>query len=278
MPLTPSQTRALLEELGHRPKKQLGQNFLIDGNIVRKSLELAEVKAADHVVEIGPGLGTLTEALLNAGAIVHAVEKDLTLAAHVELLANKNPNLHLITGDALDHPLGDLPADATNYKIVANLPYAISTPWMAAVLKNRLPIVMTLMLQKEAAQRYAANAGTKQFGAISIFLHAAFDILPGHNVSGACFYPKPDVGSTLLHLRRKEMPYRFSNKGIQLIREVFQQRRKQISSLLRRAKSDTATHWLNKLDAVKIDPTHRPEQIETEKWIELDRTSLLVDS
>ncbi|MDQ8185506.1 16S rRNA (adenine(1518)-N(6)/adenine(1519)-N(6))-dimethyltransferase RsmA [Pelagicoccus sp. SDUM812002] len=271
MPLSPSQTRVLLEQLGHRPKKQLGQNFLIDGNIVRKSLELAEVKEGDHVVEIGPGLGTLTQALLDAGAIVHAVEKDPVLGSHVEAIANNESRLHLIKGDALVHPLGDLPADVSDYKIVANLPYAISTPWMATVLEDRLPCVMTLMLQKEAAQRYAAKAGTKQFGAISIFLHAAFDVLPGHDVSGSCFYPKPDVGSTLLHLRRKAAPFRFRPQSTQLIREIFQQRRKQISSLLRKSNSDTASHWLESLQSIGIDPSARPEQIDAEKWISLEK-------
>lgn len=273
MPLSPSQTRELLEQLGHRPKKQLGQNFLIDGNIVRKSLELAKVGEGDHVVEIGPGLGTLTRALLDAGAIVHAVEFDPTLGNHVESIAATEPNLHLTKGDALDTPLGDLPADVPDYKIVANLPYAISTPWMAAVLERQLPSVMTLMLQKEAAQRYAAQPGTKNFGAISIFLHAAFDILPGHDVSGSCFYPKPDVGSTLLHLRRKAEPYRFSAEGAKLIRDVFQQRRKQIASLLRKAKSDTAQRWLDSLESVGVTTNSRPEQIPTPAWIELDRSS-----
>ncbi len=272
MPLSPSQTRDLLEQLGHRPKKQLGQNFLIDGNIVRKSLDLAEVTSGDHVVEIGPGLGTLTQALLNAGAIVHAVEFDPTLGAHIESIAADAPNLHLVKGDALDHPLGDLPENIEDYKIVANLPYAISTPWMAAVLESRVPSVMTLMLQKEAAQRYAAKPGTKQFGAISIFLHAAFDVLPGHDVSGSCFYPKPDVGSTLLHLKRKQSPFRFSPESIQLIREIFQQRRKQISSLLRKSKSDTATRWLENLEAAGIAPSARPEQIDTKNWILLEQS------
>ncbi len=271
MPLSPSQTRALLDQLGHRPKKQLGQNFLIDGNIVRKSLELASVQAGDHVVEIGPGLGTLTQALLEAGAIVHAVEKDPALGAHVSKIADANPNLHLIEGDALDHPLGDLPSHASEYKIVANLPYAISTPWMAAVLDGPLPSVMTLMLQKEAAQRYAAKAGSKQFGAISIFLHAAFDVLPGHDVSAGCFYPKPDVGSTLLHLRRKPLPYRFSAEGRQLIRAVFQQRRKQIASLLRQQESALAQRWLDALPILDIDAQLRPEQIAAPLWIELDQ-------
>lgn len=272
MPLSPSQTRELLESLGHRPKKQLGQNFLIDGNIVRKSLELAEVQPGDRVVEIGPGLGTLTQALLDAGAIVHAVEKDPTLGEHVAGIAAAHPNLHLIQGDALDTPIGDLPEEIADYKIVANLPYAISTPWMAAVLVGKLPRVMTLMLQKEAAQRYAARAGSKQFGAISVILHAAFDILPGHDVAGSCFYPKPDVGSTLLHLRQKAKPYRFSSQGARIVREVFQKRRKQISTLLRQYGSDTSKLWLDSLEKVGIDPMARPEQIEVEQWIALDRS------
>lgn len=270
MPLSPSQTRALLEQLGHRPKKQLGQNFLIDGNIVRKSLELAAIQAGDQVVEIGPGLGTLTLALLDAGAEVHAVEKDPTLGDYVERLAGDRPNFHLVKGDALDFPRGSLPTAARDYKIVANLPYAISTPWMAEVLQGQLPSVMTLMLQKEAAHRYAAQAGSKQFGAISIFLHAAFDILPGHDVSASCFYPKPDVGSALLHLKRRGQPYRFSPEGGALVREVFQQRRKQIASLLRRSSSPTAERWLALLPELRIPSNSRAEQIPVKSWIALD--------
>lgn len=271
-PLSPSETRKLLEQLGHRPKRKLGQNFLIDGNIVRKSLELAKVEADDHIVEIGPGLGTLTHALLAAGAKVYAVEMDKTLGAYIgETEKNFKGQLDLVRGDALDHPLGNLPESVTEFKIVANLPYAISTPWMAAVLESRLPQVMTLMLQKEAAQRYAAQVGGKQFGSISIILQAAYDILPGHDVSGSCFYPKPDVGSTLLHLRLKKKPYLFSLSGRKLIREVFQQRRKQISSLLKQSKRDLSTTWLHNLESLAIAANARPEQIDVEQWIKLDQ-------
>ena len=141
---------------------------------------------------------------------------------------------------------------------------------MAAVLDSKLPSVMTLMLQKEAAQRYAAKAGGKQFGSISIFLQAAFEILPGHDVSGACFYPKPDVGSTLLHLRLKAKPYLFSQEGRELAREVFQQRRKQISSLLKQSKRPLSDKWLAQLEQASIAPNARPEQIEVAQWIQLD--------
>ena len=105
MPLSPSATRELLASLGHQPKRFLGQNFLVDGNIVRKSLELAGVKAGDAVIEIGPGLGTLTSALLEAGAEVWAVEKDRQLHAHLAAtLAGTHPRLHLLEGDAVEHP------------------------------------------------------------------------------------------------------------------------------------------------------------------------------
>ena len=132
MALTPSGTREILARLGHTPKRFLGQNFLVDGNIVRKSLELAEISEGDTAVEIGPGLGTLTEALLEAGADVWAVERDRTLFEHLgATLAPRFPqSLHLIEGDAVELPLAGLPAArADACKIVANLPYAISTPY-----------------------------------------------------------------------------------------------------------------------------------------------------
>ncbi|HEY1109385.1 MAG TPA: rRNA adenine dimethyltransferase family protein, partial [Opitutaceae bacterium] len=203
MPLSPTATRDLLAQLGHLPKRFLGQNFLVDGNIVRKSLELAEVKSGDTVIEVGPGLGTLTSALLEAGAHVWAVEKDRTLHAHLEasVLPRFPATFHLLEGDAVEHPLAALPVPPpADFKVVANLPYAIATPWLDEVLSGPLPVRLVLMLQLEAAQRYSAQPGSKSFGAISIFLQAAYDIAPGHKVAAACFHPRPDVESHLLHL------------------------------------------------------------------------------
>jgi 16S rRNA (adenine1518-N6/adenine1519-N6)-dimethyltransferase len=229
MALTPTETRDLLARLGHAPKRFLGQNFLVDGNIVRKSLELACVAPGDAIVEIGPGLGTLTGALLEAGAEVWAVEMDRTLHAHLESgLASAFPGtFHLAEGDAVEMPLAGIPpVRAAECKVVANLPYAISTPWMDAVLSGPLPSRMELMLQREAADRYAAVPGTPSFGAISIFLQAAFDMAPGHKVSSACFHPRPDVDSALLNLVRKPSPFVFAPEHKVLIRRCFQQRRK----------------------------------------------------
>src|SRR3954469_15517838 len=133
MPLSPTATRELLAQLGHTPKRFLGQNFLVDGNIVRKSLELAQVQPGDVVVEVGPGLGTLTTALLETGAEVWAVEKDRALHAHLEsVLQPRFPErFHLLEGDAVEHPLARLSfarsdSAPANFKIVANLPYAIA--------------------------------------------------------------------------------------------------------------------------------------------------------
>jgi 16S rRNA (adenine1518-N6/adenine1519-N6)-dimethyltransferase len=269
MPLTPTATRELLSRLGHQPKRFLGQNFLVDGNIVRKSLELADIVAGDTVVEIGPGLGTLTAALLKAGAIVWAVEKDRCLHEHLSTtLAVEFPQtFHLLEGDAIEHPLAGLDAATTPmFKVVANLPYAISTPWMDAVLSGPLPIRMVLMLQQEAAQRYTASHGSKQFSAISIFLQAAYDLAPGHKVPAACFHPRPDIESYLLHLVRKPEPFVFSRETKLLIRACFQQRRKQIAALLRGRLADHGQPWLDELSRNHLGPQARPEEIPLELW------------
>jgi 16S rRNA (adenine1518-N6/adenine1519-N6)-dimethyltransferase len=271
MPLTPSGTRELLARLGHQPKRFLGQNFLVDGNIVRKSLELAGITTGDVVVEVGPGLGTLTSALLEAGAEVWAVEKDRQLHAHLtETLVPAHPNFHLLEGDAMDDPIAALPAErAQRFKIVANLPYAISTPWMDAVLSGPLPERMVLMLQEEAARRYVAEPGTKLFGAISIFLQSAYAVDPGHRVGAGCFHPRPDVESYLLNLGRLPVPFIFPVETKAHIRACFQQRRKQLGSILRdRLPAPAAAAWFARLEAAGYSAQSRAEQIPVALWRE----------
>lgn len=296
MPLSPSATRELLARLGHEPKRFLGQNFLVDGNIVRKSLELAQVQAGDTVVEIGPGLGTLTAALLAAGAEVWAVEKDRNLHAHLaETLAKDQPRFHLLEGDAVEHPLAGFdpleagcphpaagahdnprgegtpspPSAVRPFKIVANLPYAIATPWLDGVLSGPLPGRLVLMLQQEAAQRYVAQPGSKTFGAISIFLQSAYAVAPGHKVDASCFFPQPDIESYLLHLTRLPEPYVFPAAAKALIRACFQQRRKQIGGLLRGKLPDGGAAWLAQLTAAGLGAHTRPEQIPAAHWRQL---------
>ncbi len=275
MPLSPTATRDLLAQLGHQPKRFLGQNFLVDGNIVRKSLELAAVAPGDTVVEVGPGLGTLTTALLGAGAEVWAVEKDRVLHEHIAAtLGIQFPGrLHLLEADAMDYPLAGLVArPGLDFKIVANLPYAISTPWMDAVLSGPLPARMVLMLQQEAAQRYVAKPGTKLFGAISIFIQGAYDLAPGHKVGASCFFPRPDIESYLLHLVRKPEPFVFSAATKKVIRACFQQRRKQIGALLRGQLPDQGAAWLAELSALGLSSRSRPEEIPAACWTKLTTT------
>jgi 16S rRNA (adenine1518-N6/adenine1519-N6)-dimethyltransferase len=272
-PLSPSSTRALLASLGHAPRHHLGQNFLVDGNIVRKSLELAGVAPGEVIVEVGPGLGTLTSALLEAGATVWAVERDARLFNHLrETLLPLHPaSLHLLEGDAVEHPLAGLPGGA--FKVVANLPYAISTPWMDGVLGGPLPSRMVLMLQVEAARRYAARPGGKDFGAISIFLQAAYEAAPGHAVSPACFYPAPKVESFLMHLVLRREPLRFAPGTRELIRLFFQHRRKQVGALARERLGPRAAPWFEALHAAGLSDRARPEEIPVPLWARLGASS-----
>lgn len=273
--LTPSATRQLLDRLGHHPNRRWGQNFLIDPNIVRKSTLLAGLLPGSAVVEIGPGLGALTAALLETGAEVYAVEIDPRLAGHLRQLwpVGQHPwaeRFHLLEGDAVQHPLAGWPGASGGpglhapVKVVANLPYAISSPWLEAILAGPLPASLVLMTQKEAADRYAAEPGGKDFGAVSIFLQSAYARLPGHAVSRSCFFPSPDVDSVLLHLDRRPAPFVFPAPIRRLIRDCFTQRRKQIGALAKR--------WpgLGPLLAVlpdwNLDRQARPEQIPIPAW------------
>lgn len=269
--LSPSQTTEILREIGHTPVKKFGQNFLVDANIVRKSLELADVFAGDTVVEVGPGLGTLTGALLERGAKVYAVELDKRLFEFLKSRFGGNPNLDLINADAVEYPLANLPPDAENFKVVANLPYAISTPWLDKILAGRLPQKMSLMLQKEAALRFAARNGSGEFSPISVLLSEAYDVQTPHKVSAACFHPRPSVDSMLLPLSKKPNAYTFAQKTRELMRAVFSKRRKQILSIAKSAGEDSAIllEWLEA--SPDLPPDRRPEAIENRHWVNLDK-------
>ncbi|MDQ8193330.1 16S rRNA (adenine(1518)-N(6)/adenine(1519)-N(6))-dimethyltransferase RsmA [Coraliomargarita sp. SDUM461004] len=272
MPLSPTATRELLHQLEHLPNKKLGQNFLVDGNIVRKSIELAELDVNSAVVEIGPGLGTLTRAILASGASLWAVERDSTLAAHLRSnVVPGQPRLQLIEADCLDYPIAAIPSEQANagYKIVANLPYAVSTPWMDAVLSGPLPQRMVLMLQKEAADRYVASHGSKTFGAISIFLQSAYSMHSRHLVSAQCFHPAPKVDSVLLRLDLKETAVHFPREIRECIRRIFTQRRKQLGSLCKKESIPGLSDWFAHLIAKGYSPNIRPEAITYQDWSEL---------
>ena len=269
MPLSPTLTREILEHLEHSPNKKLGQNFLIDGNIVRKSIELAELDADSTVVEVGPGLGTLTRAILATGARLWAIERDPRLAAYLrEKVLPEQPKLTLIEGDCLDEPRAGLPPRLANkdYCIVANLPYAVATPWMDLILSGTLPERMVLMLQKEAGDRYAATHGSKSFGAISIFLQSAYVVHSAHIVKGQCFHPAPKVDSILLRLDRQQNSVCFSASARACIRRIFTQRRKQLGALCKRESNPQIQAWFDSLLEAGLPATLRPEALPLNHW------------
>lgn len=273
-PLSQSETRDLLARLSHMPRKWLGQNFLVDGNIVRKSLELGEVKAGDTVLEIGPGLGTLSRTLLGAGVHLHAVEADRTMVHHLResLLPRWPQNFSLIEGDAVDLPLADLknPAEGS-FKVIANLPYAISTPWMDAICAGPHPAMMVLMLQREAAERLTADVGTKHWSAVTAQVHLAFEKIRIHPVPSQSFNPPPKVDSCLLVLKRRPDAQRFSPRAREVARALFTQRRKQVGSSAKKlfpGATDVA-NWLASLSDYGLTSLARPEAIPAKAWLKL---------
>jgi 16S rRNA (adenine1518-N6/adenine1519-N6)-dimethyltransferase len=254
--LTLKETLDTLKLLGHEPNKKLGQNFLIDKNIVAKSVELADLKAGERVVEIGPGLGTLTGAIVSAGGNLTCIEQDTSLLPY---LTEKFPSVHFINDDAtqIDYKrFGD-------FKIIANLPYAVSSILLEKFLFG-LPSQMVLMVQRELAERYCAREG-KSFSALSIFLQSAYQLQIAHIVSRKCFLPRPKVESCLLVLKRIEKPIIFSAELQKIIRTLFINRRKQ---LRKAAEANPISKvWFNKLvEEEKIKETARAEEIYLELW------------
>ncbi len=270
MPLTPTETRSALAELGRKPDKKLGQNFLVDGNVARASLAMARLGESEKVVEIGPGLGTLTGLLLDAGHSVHAIELDSRLAGRLKKVFAEElekGRFHLVEGDAVKHPIGDLPDEVVDFHVVANLPYAISSPWLDALLATkRLPVRMVLMLQKEAAERYLAEHGSKSYGALAICLSAAYQAKETRSVSRKCFHPVPAVDSVLLRLDRVDFPFSYSKEAHSLVRSLFTRRRKQLGSLAKAESSENQARVEAWLEKVKLSPTLRPEQVASAFW------------
>ncbi len=273
-PLSLSETRDLLARLSHMPRKWLGQNFLVDGNIVRKSLELGEVKAGDTVLEIGPGLGTLSRTLLGAGVHLHAVEADRTMVHHLrESLLPRWPQTFFLTeGDAVDLPLAGLknPAEGS-FKVIANLPYAISTPWMDAICAGPHPSLMVLMLQREAAERLTADVGTKHWSAVTAQVDLAFEKIRIHPVPSQSFNPPPKVDSCLLVLKRRADAQRFSTRAREVARALFTQRRKQVGSSAKKLFPGAAdvANWLANLSDYGLTSQARPEAIPAKAWLKL---------
>ena len=276
MALSPSATIDLLRQLDHLPNKKLGQNFLIDGNLVEKSISMAALPPGLPVLEIGPGLGTLTERLLHLGHKVYAVEIDRRLEAHLRQRLGsfiESEQLDLLRADAVKSPTGNLPASISDYAVVANLPYAISSAWMEGVLgSGNLPIRMVMMLQKEATERMLAPSGTKAYNALAIFLQACFQSAGTHAVPGQCFHPAPAVDSVLLRMDRLPQPFVFSRPVRLLIRRIFTLRRKQLGSLIKKEPEELRVTLLTWLEKNALCPTIRPETVTVSQWIDLGKS------
>lgn len=217
-----------------RPLKRLGQHFLIDQNIVRKIVALAELQAQETVFEIGPGRGILTRGLCGVASRVVAVEIDRQLYEHLRNHMEDCPNLELHQGDALEFPLSRLPENAV---VVANLPYYLSTALLFRLLEHRDRFSrLVLMLQTEVARRLIAEPGGKDYGVLSVLTQAAAEAALAFHVSAQCFRPRPDVGSSVVTLnlnRPGRRPPAQETVFRLVVRASFAHRRKRLLNSLR---------------------------------------------
>lgn len=270
--MTLSEMRRLLEVRALRLTKSLGQNFLHDGNQLRRIVAAAELTAADKVLEIGPGLGPLTEELLAQAGEVLAVEKDSRLAEVLRERFANEPKLTLLEADALRW-LQDEPRDWSGWKLVANLPYSVASPILVELAEATVPperLVATLQL--EVAQRIAAAPDTDDFGLLSLLLQLRYEPHGWFKIPARCFFPAPDVDSACVTLVRREpalLSAAESRTFTQLVKLAFSQRRKMMLKLLR-------TRWSSEVltEAFKhsgIPTDCRAETIGLQQFVALTR-------
>ncbi len=261
----PSEVRALLAQLDFHPSRVLGQNFLIDRNILNILLDAAELVPGDRVVEVGPGLGVLTDALLERVAWVTAIEKDNRLAPYLRKRFAGHPTLTLIHSDILDCDFVEL-FPHPGMKLVANLPYAIAARLLVDLTATPHPparIIVTI--QREVADRLGAVPSTKDYGLLSILMQRHYAIRTVKHISPSCFWPAPTVQSSIACLVLRETPLggEADEAGLRhLLRHAFSRRRKTMARSLR----DLVTDPLPALDAAGIEPTARAEELPPAIW------------
>ena len=273
-PPTPGQLRRILRDEGLRPRKALSQNFLTDAAALDAIVEAAELRAGDRVVEVGPGLGVLTRRLLAAGASVTAVELDPRLAAYLRRELTDAGRFELIEGDALSvHPRDVVPDDAP-YKLVANIPYHITSPLLHAFLEGARPPELTVLLvQLEVAERVAAPPGKMSY--LSVFVQNVAEAEVVARVPAAAFEPAPEVDSAILRLRRRDAPAVPPGEDrepfYRLVQAGFRQRRKQLHNALGRELPVSAAALGGAFTACGIDPERRPQTLSVAEWACLRR-------
>jgi len=269
----PSKLRLALEREGTHAKKRLSQNFLIDSNILKKIIDAAGVEKEDGVIEIGAGPGALTEILLDKGACVLAIELDRDLIPILNQLQEMHPQLKIVQGDVLKLSLETLCAQMAEHKkikVVANLPYHITTP----ILTRLLPLhqwieSVTVMVQKEFAERMTATPNSKEYGRFTLFVGYYSQARYQFTIKPSCFYPAPKVHSALVTCSLHAPPLKPREEAafFDLTRTVFAQRRKMLRSSLK------SLYKVEKIDAaltqMGIDLKVRPEELSLEQFLEL---------
>lgn len=265
----PSELAKYLSDLGIAPKKGLSQNFLLDGNIIKKIVAFSNLTSQDCVVEIGPGPGALTEALLETGARVIAIEKDPVLARGLERL-NIRGTLQVFCEDILEFPLGQaIEGIHPKPKVIANLPYHLTTPIITALaLKHALISEVIVMVQEEVARRFAASPSTKEYGAITVFLNFYSKPSYGFKVSHNCFFPKPKVDSAVVKFVLQPPPSDIPQTlFFTMTRTAFNQRRKMLSKSLQGLYPPEKVR--ESLEKINKSPKSRPEELSLEEFLAL---------
>ena len=258
----PSATRHILRKFKLRAVKGLGQNFLINAEVVRRIVDASQICAGDEVLEIGAGIGTLTQGLLEAGAKVTAVELDKKLPAVLHETLAGYENFRLIEGDILKINLAELMP--RRFKVAANLPYYITTQILLTLLEKNLPVTkIVTMVQREVAERMTAAPGSKIYGALSVAVQfrsnarIAFDVPPEN------FLPPPEVTSSVVICDVCKPPVTVDEEFLfRVVRTAFAQRRKTLLNSL-------ASFGKEKVSASGIDVTRRAETLSIEEFAKL---------
>lgn len=263
-------TRYILETFGLRAKKKFGQNFLINEKVVRGIAEYAQVGPGDLVLEIGPGIGTLTQALAETGARVKSVEIDRSLLPVLARTLEGYPNVEIVPGDVLKIDLAEV-TEHQPFTVAANLPYYITTPIIFALLEQDLPLKrLVVMVQKEVAERMIAAPGGKDYGPLSLALQYYSRPRLAIPVPAHDFMPAPKVDSMVVVCEKREQPpVSASPKAFfQVVRAAFSQRRKMLSNCLK-SLGLSADQVKELMAQAGIDPKRRGESLSMEEFGQL---------
>ena len=268
---SPQVTQHILNRFKLRADKKLGQNFLIDENVVRQIVEAAELSEADTVLEVGPGIGTLTQGLAESKAKVVAVELDTRLLPVLATTLNGYDNVRVVHGDILKVNIME-EVGAPSFKVCANLPYYITTPIIFALLEKRLPMErLVAMVQKEVAERMAAQPGGKEYGALSVAIQYYTEPKIAFIVPPTSFIPAPAVDSAVIVCKRREKPpVEVCDEGLffRVVKAAFSLRRKMLSNSLKNMgiKSEQVAKWL---ELAGVDGKRRAETLSLEDFAKL---------